>query len=151
VTAGQAQLQGSTGINPLKPVLNAADFYIPKLAPGTNGIPTDATAAGAQDTFETGFGTTGRDLFRGAFQKRLDLSISKLTRIGEKVVARIGADAFNITNTPSFDVPNNSASQYSVSSSTGAVTVFPLSTSFGVIQHTIGSPRFMQLSLTLAF
>ena len=150
VSAKQAQLQGTTGINPLKPVLNAADFYIPTLAPGTNGIPTDSGAAG-QDIRETGFGVTGRDLFRGAFQKRLDLSISKLTRIGEKLVVRLGADAFNITNTPSFDVPTNSASQYSVSSSTGAVTVFPLSSSFGVIQHTIGSPRFMQLSLTLAF
>ena len=78
--------------------------------------------------------------------------MSKLTRFGEKYVLRIGADAFNLTNTPSFDVPNNSASQYSVSSSTGAVTtVSPLSSSFGFIQHTIGSPRFMQLSLTFAF
>ena len=152
ITASQAQLQGTTGINPLKPVLNASDFYIPTLAPGTNGIPTDTTAAGAADTYETGFGNTGRDLFRGAFQKRLDLSVSKITRIHEKYVVRLGADAFNITNTPSFDVPNNSASQYSVSSSTGAVTtVAPLSSSFGYIQHTIGSPRFMQLSLTLAF
>ena len=152
ITAGQAQLQGTTGINPLKPVLNASDFYIPTLAPGTNGIATDTTAAGAQDTYETGFGITGRDLFRGAFQKRLDLSVSKITRFGEKYVVRLGADAFNLTNTPSFDVPTNSASQYSVSSSTGAVTsVSALSSSFGYIQHTIGSPRFMQLSLTLAF
>jgi len=152
ITAGQAQLQGTTGINPLKPILNASDFYIPTLVAGTNGIPTDTNASGAQDTYETGFGNTGRDLFRGAFQKRLDLSVSKLTRFGEKYVLRIGADAFNLTNTPSFDVPNNSASQYSVSSSTGAVTtVSPLSSSFGFIQHTIGSPRFMQLSLTFAF
>ena len=151
VTAKQAQLQGTTGINPLKPVLNAADFYIPTLAPGTYGIPTDSTAAGVQDTRETGFGITGRDLFRGAFQKRLDLSVSKITRVAEKYVVRFGVDAFNITNTPSFDVPTNSASQYSVNSTTGAVTVFPLSASFGLIQHTIGSPRFMQVSLTLAF
>jgi hypothetical protein len=152
VTAKQAQLQGTTGINPLKPVLNAADFYIPTLAPGTNGIPTDSSAAGVQDVKETGFGITGRDLFRGAFQKRLDLSVSKITRIAEKYVVRFGVDAFNLTNTPSFDVPTNSASQYTVSSSTGAVTaVSPLSASFGLIQHTIGSPRFMQVSLTLAF
>jgi len=152
ITAAQAQLQGTTGIKPLMQVINPADFYIPTLAPGTHGIPSDSTAAGLQDTYETGFGITGRDLFRGPFQKRLDLSVSKLTRVHEKYVVRFGVDAFNVTNTPSFDVPTNSASQYSVSSSTGAVTtVFPLSASFGLIQHTIGSPRFMQVSMTLAF
>jgi hypothetical protein len=112
-------------------------------------VPTDCTAAGICDTFETGFGATGRDIFRGPFQKRLDISLIKTTRIGEHVVARLGVDAFNVTNTPSFDVPTNSASQYSVSS--GVPTIRALPASFGLIQHTIGSPRFMQLSLTLAF
>jgi len=149
ITAGQAQLQGTTGINPLKPVLNAADFYVPNIAPGANGVPTDATAAGVQDTFETGFGATGRDLFRGPFQKRLDVSLIKTTRIAEKYVVRLGADAFNVTNTPSFDVPTSSASQYSVHS--GVPTVVALPSSFGLIQRTIGSPRFLQLSVTIAF
>jgi hypothetical protein len=149
ITVKQAQLQGTTGINPLKPVLNAADFYNPTIAPGTSGVPTDCTAAGVCDTFETGFGATGRDIFRGPFQKRLDISLIKTTKIGEHVVARFGVDAFNVTNTPSFDVPTNSASQYSVSS--GVPTIRALPASFGLIQHTIGSPRFMQLSLTLAF
>ena len=91
------------------------------------------------------------DIDGPAFQKRLDLSITKVTRLNERWVARLGVDAFNLTNTPSFDVPTNSASQYSVNSTTGAITNFGLSSSFGVVQHTIGSPRFMQISLTLAF
>jgi hypothetical protein len=151
ITAKQAQLQGTTGINPSLPVLNAADFTVPALAPGTNGVPPCQTVNGSQacDTFETGFGATGRDLFRGPFQKRLDLSLIKTTKIHERYVLRFGADAFNLTNTPSFDVPANSASQYSVSK--GVPTVRALPASFGMIQGTLGSPRFMQLSLTLAF
>ncbi|MBZ5723378.1 MAG: TonB-dependent receptor [Acidobacteriia bacterium] len=149
ITAQQAQLQGSTGINPSKPILNAADFFVPQLAPGTNGVPTDCTAAGVCDTFETTFGGTGRDLFRGPAQKRLDISLIKTTRIRERYVVRFGADAFNVTNTPSFDVPTNSASQYSVRA--GVPTQVALPASFGLIQHTIGSARFLQLSLTVAF
>ena len=152
VTAQQALLQGTTGIDPSKPVLNAADFTVPTLAPGTNGVPPCTTnSSGAQlcDTFETGFGGTGRDIFRGPFQKRLDISLIKTTKLNEHLVLRIGADAFNLTNTPSFDVPTNSASQYSVSR--GVPTVRALPASFGLIQHTIGSPRFLQLSATLAF
>lgn len=52
-------------------------------------------------------------------------------------------------NTPSFDVPTTNASQYSVKS--GVPTVVALPSSFGLIQHTIGSPRFLQLSATFAF
>jgi hypothetical protein len=115
----------------------------------TSGVPTDCTAARVCDIFETGFGVTGRDIFRGPFQKRLDIPLIKTTKIGEHMVARLGVDAFNVTNTPSFDVPTNSASQYSVSS--GVPTIRALPASFGLIQHTIGSPRFMQLSPTLAF
>jgi hypothetical protein len=149
VTVSQAKLQGSSGINPLKPVINAADFYIPSIAPGTNGVPTDVTASGAQDTFETTFGGTGRDIFRGPDQRRVDLSVAKTTRFAEKYVLRFGIDAFNLTNTPSFDVPTTNASQYSVKS--GLPSIVALPSSFGLIQHTIGSPRFLQLSATFAF
>jgi Carboxypeptidase regulatory-like domain/TonB dependent receptor len=149
ISVKQAQLQGTRGINPLKPVLNAADFYVPNLAPGTNGVPTDCTAAGVCDTFETGFGSTGRDIFRGPFQTRIDMSLSKTNKIGDHVVTRLGVDVFNVPNTPSFDVPTNAASQYSVRS--GVPTVVALPASFGLIQHTIGSPRLMQISLTVAF
>lgn len=75
ITVNQAKLQGTTEINPSLPLVNSADFYVPALAGGTNGIPVG-------DNVETGFGDT---------------------------------------------------------------------TTFGVIQNTIGSPRFMQMSLSLMF
>jgi hypothetical protein len=59
------------------------------------------------------------------------------------------AEAFNVFNHPSFDVPNNSTSLYSVSS--GKVTVRTASASAGFISHTIGSPRFLQMTLRLVF
>ena len=39
VTVPQAQLQGTTGINPAKPVLNAAAFLPQLLQPGQDGVP----------------------------------------------------------------------------------------------------------------
>ena len=153
VTVNQAKLQGTTGINPGVPLVNSADFYIPTIAAGTDGVPPCTTSGGAQvcDNAETIFGNTARNLFRSPFQRRLDLSIIKTTRIKERVMLRFQADAFNITNTPSFDAPNNDLSLYSVKSGVPTVKSIVSQTTFGVIQNTIGSPRFMQMSLSLIF
>jgi hypothetical protein len=153
VTANQAKLQGTTGINPSLPLVNSADFYIPTIAPGTDGVPPCAVSNGAQvcDNAETIFGNTARNLFRSPFQKRLDLSIIKNTHISERFTLRFQADAFNLTNTPSFDAPNNDLSLYSVKSGVPTVKSIASQTTFGVIQNTIGSPRFMQMSLSLIF
>jgi len=154
VTANQAKLQGTTGINPSNPLVNSADFYVPTIAPGTMGVPAcTVSSTGAQlcDNAETIFGNTARNLFRSAFQKRLDLSVIKNTRLSERFVLRFQADAFNLTNTPSFDVPNNDLSLYSVRSGVPTIKSIASQTTFGVIQNTIGSPRFMQMSLSVLF
>jgi hypothetical protein len=39
VTAKQAELQGTTGVNAGKPVLNASDFAPQFVAPGQDGVP----------------------------------------------------------------------------------------------------------------
>jgi hypothetical protein len=144
VSANQAKLQGTTGINPSLPLVNSADFYVPTVQGGTMGVPVG-------DNAETIFGNTARNLFRSPFQKRLDMSLIKTTRINERFTLRFQADALNITNTPSFDVPNNNLSLYSVSKGVPTVKSIVSQTSFGVIQNTIGSPRFMQMSLSLLF
>jgi len=147
ITPQHAMLQGTTGVNANNPLLNANDFYVPQVPAGTPGIP--CTSAGVCDTDETVFGATGRNTFRGPFQERFDLSAVKETRIAERVVVRFQVDALNIFNHPSFDVPNNSASQYSVTS--GVPTVRALSSSFGIIQHTLGGPRTLQFGVHLNF
>jgi len=150
MTNSQALLQGTTGIDPNKPLLNAAAFYVPAVPAGTMGVPC-TTVSGAQvcDNAETAFGATGRNTFRGPFQERFDLSAVKETKINERFSVRFQADALNLFNHPSFDVPSNSASQYSVSN--GVPTIRSLSSSFGFIQHTLGGPRTLQFSLHLMF
>ena len=146
VTAKQAQLQGTTGVNPNNPVLNATDFAPPFVAPGTNGVP--ACDASGCDNYESLFGSTGRNLFRGPFQVRFDMTLGKEFLFSERYRLRFNFDAFNIFNHPDFDAPNNDVLFFPYY--TGPPQI-PPDGSLGYIQHTIGSPRFLQLSLHLMF
>jgi hypothetical protein len=141
-TVQSLQLQGTTGVNPSLPYVDVNKLNIPVIPAGTSGVP-------AGDTAETGWANAGRDVFRGPFQTRLDLAIAKVFRVNERFSLRYAAEAFNIGNHPSFDVPNNSVSLYSVSS--GKPTARTASSSSGLISHTVGSPRFIQMSLRLVF
>jgi hypothetical protein len=146
VTAQQAQLQGTTGVNPGKPVLNANDFLPQFAAPGTNGVPP-CDASGC-DLYESLYGSTGRNIFRGPFQVRFDMSLAKQFKIKERFQLRFEADAFNIFNHPDFDAPNNNVTFFP--NFVGPPSIPPQG-SLGMIQHTIGSPRFLQLGLHLFF
>jgi hypothetical protein len=138
VSNSQAQLQGTTGVNPSKPVLNAADFVPQYLAPGQDGVPPcDATGC---DLWNTLFGTTGRNTFRGPFQVRFDVTLARQFAIGERFKLRFEADAFNIFNHPDFDTPNSNVTTFPNYESPPSV---PPVGSLGYIQHTIGSPRFL--------
>jgi hypothetical protein len=141
VTVKQAQLQGTTGVNPGKPVLNAADFAPTYLTPGQDGVP-------AGDIYESAFGAGGRNVFRGPFGVRVDLSVGKIFQINERFKLRFSADAFNLFNHPSFDTPSNDVEFFPNFSPPPAATP---TGSLGVIQQTIGSPRFLQLNLHLIF
>ena len=146
VTAKQAQLQGTTGVNAGKPVLNAVDFYPQFVAPGTNGVP--ARDASGADIYESLFAATGRNIFRAPFQTRFDMTLGKEFAITERYRLRFNFDAFNMFNHPDFDTPNNNV-RFFPSFSPPPVTTPP--PGLGVIQHTIGSPRFLQLSMHFSF
>ncbi len=150
--AGSAQLQGTMGVNPNNPVLNYKAFYVPTVAPGTNGVPpcgVDFNGNPACDTYETAFGSAGRNMFRGPFQTRFDLAAFKEFSLTERFRLRYEADFFNLFNQPSFDTPNNNVQFYSFGNPPR--TYNPPHGSLGYIQHTIGSPRFIQMSLHLTF
>jgi hypothetical protein len=51
-------------------------------------------------------------------------------------------------NHPDFDAPNNDVTFFPGFS---PPPVFPPQGSLGVIQHTVGSPRFLQMALHLTF
>lgn len=146
VTPGQAKLQGTTGVNAGLPVLNANDFAPQFVTPGTNGVP-NCDASGC-DLYESLYGNTGRNIFRGPFQVRFDMSLAKETQLTERFKLRFEADAFNIFNHPDFDAPNNNVTFFPNFSGPPSI---PPQGSLGVIQHTIGSPRFLQLGLHLYF
>ncbi len=146
VTAAQATLQGTTGVNAGKPVLNAADFGPQFVAPGTYGVPPcDATGC---DYYESLFGSTGRNLFRAPFETRFDMSLGKQFALTERLRLRFNFDAFNVFNQPDFDAPNNQAIFFP--NYVGPPT-YPPAGSVGYIQHTLGSSRFLQFSLHLLF
>jgi hypothetical protein len=146
VSAKQAQLQGTTGVNAGQPVLNSSDFAPVFVAPGTNGVPP-CDASGC-DIYESLYGNSGRNLFRAPFQLRFDMSLGKEFLIREHYHLRFNAAAFNIFNHPDFDAPNNDVVFFS---GYEPPPVYPPQGSLGVIQHTLGSSRFLQLSLHLGF
>jgi len=146
VTVGQAKLQGTLGVNANKPVLNANDFAPQFVAPGTDGVPPcDATGC---DLYESLYGGSGRNTFRGPFQVRFDMSLAKQFPIRERFALRFEADAFNIFNHPDFDAPNNDVDFFPNYEGPPSI---PPEGSLGVIQHTIGSPRFLMLQLRFSF
>lgn len=149
-------LQGQTGVNILKPLIDTTKLYIPTLQPGQLGVPACTTVNGAQvcDTYETSFGSNGRNTFRGPIQSRVDLGLTKQTALTEKIKLSLRWDVFNVFNHPDFDVPGNSTSLYSVTKSGNAikaVTVRTPSATLGYITQTLGSPRVMMLSAHLTF
>jgi Carboxypeptidase regulatory-like domain/TonB dependent receptor len=146
ITPKQAELQGTTGVNANQPVLNASDFLPQFVQPGTNGVPPcDSTGC---DLYESLYGTTGRNTFRGPFQVRFDMSLAKQFSLTERFGLRIEADAFNIFNHPDFDTPNNDVDFFPYYEGPPSI---PPQGSLGVIQHTVGSPRFLMLQLHLTF
>jgi len=99
------------------PALNANDFYIPLVAPGANGVPpcdasTDGGNAGPGggplcDVYETTFVPGQRNIFRQWPQRRADITLQKNLMFKERYGLNYQFEVFNITNTPSFDVPSN--------------------------------------------
>ncbi len=161
-------LTGSSGAhaNPSDPnsfALKASCFGLPLLSPGDlNG------AIPSNDPYETNFIDHGqRNIFRQTWQKRWDLSLSKMTQITERTSLKFTIDVFNLTNTASFDIPIDDVSQninfngFPAVGQPGATTpcnqdytalyVCPSLSGLGITNKTIGSPRQVQMSLRLIF
>jgi hypothetical protein len=143
-------------------LVDISKFGVPLIAPGQMGVP-------AGDPYETSFGSSGRNLFRSPFQLRFDTSVFKEFRLSERFKLRYDAQFFNLFNHASFDAPSNNVSfnpfffnppTYGPNFGTSFFTpcnaatggyVCPPQGSGGIIQHTIGSPRFIQMALHLVF
>jgi Carboxypeptidase regulatory-like domain len=148
-----------------KPALDPSCFTIPLLpAGGLNGaIPTS-------DPYETGFSTGQRNIFRQSFQKRADASLVKETNFGDRYSLKYTFDVYNLSNTSSFDIPGANVyinagynpfpfAGQPVQSSTNCATdpigdptaLYSCPSGLGIVTHTIGAPRQVQMSLHFDF
>ena len=174
-TVGDAILQGTTGVNANNPVLNKGAFGVTQLIIPPNSasnpnspVPPCSSASGTLtcDNVEIGFGNIGRDIFRGPFQTQWNFGVFKNIKLGERFTLRYDAQFFNLFNHPTFDTPNNNVSfnsafcnppttSFANCPSNGGTGPFGFATvpsgNLGVITHTIGSPRFIQMALHLTF
>lgn len=152
--ATQVTVNGTPGLNP-------NNFAIPLLSPGQDGVPPCGpvndgfnNSETICDNVESGYGAASRNNFRSPFQSRFDVSVFKDFKLSERFNLHYQADFFNLFNTTSFDAPNNNSQlnpnyyDYPVYL-TG--TQNQQQNGFGVMQQTIGSPRFIQMSLHLMF
>lgn len=142
-------LTGHSGATLGVSAFNPDAFELPLIPAGSSGVPLG-------DNTESGFASGGRNIFRGDFQKRADMSFIKDTTFHERYALRLGMNVFNITNTPSFDTPNNNVSvNYHFSappSNFNIATAFSQpSQQIGIIQHALGSPRQIQFTARLTF
>ncbi len=166
-----ANFNGAT-VNPQNVAFTPAAFTYPLVSPGQDGVPPcGPTTAGTTvcDAFESNFANGGRNIFRGDFQKRADISIVKDTQFRDRYALRLSINIFNVSNTPSFDTPGNNFSgdpnfsPYSsfdnnvnpngiipIGPGTGASGAFS-SQGVGVITNPLGSPRQIQFAGRLSF
>jgi hypothetical protein len=152
---------GDTTLTALKP----SCFTLPILPAGGLG-----GAIPKSDPYETGFTSGQRNIFRQSFQKRADASLVKVTNFTERYALKYTFDVYNLTNTTSFDVPGNEVSQNAgynpfpasgtpvlpgTCSANGQGSVndsfYSCPAGLGIVTHTIGSPRQIQMSLGLTF
>jgi hypothetical protein len=162
-TSSKPILQGTTGVNGNNPVLRAEAFGIPTpYTPGNNGVPLCDSSSGTTvcDNFENGYAVGGRNIFRAPFQNRWDFGVFKDFKFTERVGLKYDLKLFNLFNHPSFDIPSNDVQfnpgycyppspNYDCSGPAGYS--FPPKGNLGVLQHSIGSPRFIQMALHLTF
>jgi hypothetical protein len=106
LTGNKGAFRGSGGS--YIPAIDPTQIAIHYLAPGEMGIPV-STGNDPQDIYETPFNKGQRNIFRQAMQKRLDLSVRKTVHLTEKVGVQYELNAFNVTNTTSLDVPQDTA------------------------------------------
>jgi len=81
------------------------------------------------------YGTMGRNTLRGPGYFNLDAGLTRHIGLGSRRTLQIRWEVFNLTNHPSYDLPNANLG----------------SAEFGIIRSTVSTPRQMQFGLKLLF
>jgi hypothetical protein len=177
---GAFQTKNANGSYSSIPAIDPSQLQMNNLLPGQKGIPT-CVGNEPCDIFENDFTPGQRNIFRQSFQKDADVSIQKITNFHDRIAVRYSLDIFNLTNTPSFDIPNNSATisqgelrtttvngkAATTSTSFGQVLSAPTNQqadfnslyvqptigtgTFGAVRNTIGGSRTIEMSLHIVY
>ncbi len=117
----------------------------------TNAVNTPCLNASqyAASGLLTGFGTGGRNTYRGPHFFDVDMALMKDVIIAEHVTFSFGAHAYNLFNHPNFDQPVNDISNPQFGSSIAAVG--PPTSLLGSFVGAGSSPRFLEIKGTLRF
>jgi len=94
------------------------------------------TAAGGYPGNQ-GFGNLARNVLRGFWQRRVDLSLAKSFTLGGVRNVEVRWDVFNVLNTVNYALPEN--------------VIGSAATDFGKITNSVGGPRVMQLGARFRF
>jgi hypothetical protein len=92
-------------------------------------------AGGYPDNY--GIGNLGRNVLRGFWQRRVDLSVAKSFSLGQARFVELRWDVFNLFNTVNYALPNN--------------VIGTATTDFGKITDSVGGPRVMQFGARVRF
>ncbi|HKD07035.1 MAG TPA: carboxypeptidase regulatory-like domain-containing protein [Bryobacteraceae bacterium] len=111
--------------------------------------PCLATGQFAPSGALTGFGTLGRNFFRGPHFFDVDLGLMKDVAITEHVLFSFGAQAFNLFNHTNFDLPVDDISNPLFGSS--IATVGPPTSLLGSFVGAGSSPRFIEIKGSFRF
>jgi len=131
IDIGEEQALPNVIGTPVMPQTVTCWFYV-STNPGCKGITgTNAFSLPAPGVF----GNSGRNNLRGPGLMDLDASVSRNFSIMERIKLQFRAEAFNLTNTVAFGLPNANVSGGSP----------------GVITSLAADPRIMQFALRLSF
>ena len=146
LTGKSGAFYNPTTNDPSELALKSSCFTLPLVPQGTMGVPNG-------DTYETNFVSGERNIFRQSWQRRADASLVKDLMIREPFTLHYTFDVYNLTNTSSFDVPQNNVNQNAGFNNVpvGGDALYNPPSGLGVTKHTIGSARQIQMSLHLDF
>jgi hypothetical protein len=134
-TNAGGQGQTANQLNSSVQILNGIGTTVPWFNGAAFGNPSTGT-----------LGSTGRNILFGPGLFNLDQSISRIFTFREGVTFQLRGDAFNITNTPTFNNPAATCC-YTTNATTGATSL----NGFGVITGTASTQRQLQVGGYLRF
>ena len=138
-TNGGGQSQSATQIAPVQ-ILGGTDANSPYFTGASFINPATGT-----------LGTTGKNILRGPGLFNMDENVSRTFSFKEdRIKFQIVGEAFNLTNTPSFQAPGNGTTTFAnpTLNSSGQVTSYG---NYSVITGTISTQRQLQVSAYLRF